>query len=73
MIQRSWMRWPDSLSDNLKSKTCTELSRSIQNRKLVGIVALVVTLALGGAVVEAQQPKKIFRIALLTWAAAPPP
>ena len=65
MIERSWMRWPDSLSDNLKSKTCTELSRSIQNRKLVGIVALVVTLALGGAVVEAQQTTRIPRIGFL--------
>jgi putative tryptophan/tyrosine transport system substrate-binding protein len=45
------------LSDNRKSK--------IQNRKLVGIVALVVTLAIGGAAAEAQQPKKIPRIGYL--------
>jgi ABC-type uncharacterized transport system substrate-binding protein len=44
-------RVSDSRSDNRKSK--------IQNRKLVGIVALVVTLTLCGAVVEAQQPGKI--------------
>ena len=44
-------RVSDSCSDNRKSK--------IQNRKLVGIVALVVTLTLCGAVVEAQQSGKI--------------
>jgi hypothetical protein len=35
-------------SDNLNSK--------IQNRKWIRIVAIVVTFAFGGAVVEAQQP-----------------
>ena len=47
-----------SLSSNLKSK--------IQNRKLVGIVALVVTLVMGGAVAQAQQPTKLPRIGYLT-------
>jgi ABC transporter substrate binding protein len=65
MIERSWMRWPDSLSDNRKSKTCGEQRRTIQNRKLVRIVALLVTLALGGAVVEAQQTTKVPRIGFL--------
>ena len=37
----------------------------------LGIIAM--TLMALGVVVKAQQPKKIFRIALLTWAAAPPP
>src|SRR5262245_6226622 len=46
-----------SLSDNRKSK--------IQNRKLVGIFALVVTLTIGGAVAQAQQPKKVPRIGIL--------
>jgi hypothetical protein len=46
---------PDS--DNQKSK--------IQNRKLVGIVALVVTLAMWGAVATAQQPAGIHRIGIL--------
>ena len=54
-----------SLSDNRKS--------AIQNRKLAGIVAIVLTLAMCEVVALAQQPKKILRIALLTWAAAPPP
>jgi len=50
---------------NRKSKTCTEQRRSIQNRKLAGIVALSVTVALCGAVVEAQQLKKLPLIGLL--------
>ena len=66
MNRRSWERWLDSFSDNRKSKTCTELSRSIQNRKLVGIVALVVTFTFGGAVALAQQPKKVTRIGYLS-------
>ena len=48
------IRFFDSYSDNLKSK--------IQNRKLVGIVVLVVTLAMCGAVARAQQPAKVPRI-----------
>src|SRR5260221_561599 len=44
-------------SDNLKSK--------IQNRKLAGILAVVVTIALGGVVAQAQQTGKIFRIGYL--------
>jgi ABC-type uncharacterized transport system substrate-binding protein len=51
------VRWLDSVSDNLKSK--------IQNRKLVGIVTLGIALAMCGAVVEAQQPKKVPRIGFL--------
>ena len=50
---------------NRKSKTCPELGRRIQNRKLVGIVALIVTLAMWGAVAEAQQPARIPRIGIL--------
>src|SRR6266545_6950556 len=51
-------RFLDSCSDNRKSK--------IENRKLVGIVALVVTLAMSGAVAQAQQPAKIPRIGFLS-------
>ena len=58
---------------NRKSKTCPfdklrqlEPRRRIQNRKLVGVVALVVTLALCGAVAAAQQPKKVPRIGYLS-------
>jgi putative ABC transport system substrate-binding protein len=57
MIERSWMRLPDSLSDNRKSK--------IQNRKLVGIIALVLTFVMCGAVAQAQQPNKVHRIGIL--------
>ena len=38
---------------------------AIQNPKLVGIVTIVLTLVFGGAVGEAQQMKKIFRIGFL--------
>ena len=71
------IRFFGSQSQNLKSKTCSEpfdcaqdkprrsfLKRS-RRRKLVGIVALVVTLAMCGAAVNAQQPGRIFRIGFL--------
>ena len=45
-------------SDNRKSK--------IQNRKLVGIVALIIAFAMCGAVATAQQPKKVPRIGYLS-------
>jgi putative ABC transport system substrate-binding protein len=52
-------------SGNRKSKTCPALCRRIQNRKLAGILAYVVTIAFGGVVASAQQPGKIFRIGFL--------
>ena len=58
MRDRTRTRSPSFRSDNRKSK--------IQNRKLVGIVALVVTLAMCGAVAQAQQPKKVPRIGYLS-------
>ena len=57
MNEKSWLRVLNSRSDNLKSK--------IQNRKWVGIFAIVLTFAFGGAVAKAQQPKKVPRIGLL--------
>jgi len=51
-------RFLNACSDNLKSK--------IQNRKLVGIVTLIVTFALFGAVAQAQQPAKVPRIGFLS-------
>ena len=57
MNEKSWMGSLNSRSDNRKSK--------IQNRKLVGIVTLVVALAVCGAVAQAQQPAKIPRIGIL--------
>jgi len=50
-------RVSDCHSDNRKSK--------IQNPKWSGIVAFVVTLAMAGAVAQAQQPGKVFRIGFL--------
>jgi putative tryptophan/tyrosine transport system substrate-binding protein len=52
------MKRLDSFSDNRKSK--------IQNRKSAGIVALVVTFTMCGAVAKAQQPTKIPRIGYLS-------
>jgi ABC-type uncharacterized transport system substrate-binding protein len=60
------MGWLDSFFENLKSKTRTELSRSIENPKWAGIVAIVVTFVMCGATAEAQQPGKIPRIGYLT-------
>jgi len=57
MRDRTRMRSPSFRSDNRKSK--------IQNRKLMGSVALVVTLAVCGARAEAQQAGKIPRIGFL--------
>src|SRR5436309_1883515 len=56
------VRLLNSCSDNLKSKTCTEPRRSIQNLKSAGISAIVVAFAMCAAVAQAQQPKKIPRI-----------
>jgi putative ABC transport system substrate-binding protein len=36
-----------------------------ENRKLVGMIALVFTFAMGGAVATAQQPRKVYRIGYL--------
>jgi len=49
----------NSSSDNRKSKTCTELSRSIQNPKWVGLIAIVIAFVGLAGVAEAQQPKKV--------------
>jgi putative tryptophan/tyrosine transport system substrate-binding protein len=58
MNRRSWARWLESFSDNLKSK--------IENRKWAGLFAIVLALTLVGARAEAQQPKKIHRIGYLS-------
>jgi len=71
MKKRSRIRWPDSISDNRKSKTCTVLSRSIQNPKWVGFFALVMVLGMCGAVAEAQQANKVPRIGYLRLSAGP--
>jgi putative tryptophan/tyrosine transport system substrate-binding protein len=65
MRQKSFFRFLGFQSDNPKSKTCTELCRRIEKRKLVGVFALAVAFALCGAVADAQQTGKIFRIGFL--------
>src|SRR2546430_2658658 len=65
-MQRKFrIRFGFSCSDNLKSKTCTELRRSIQNLKSAGIIAIFVTFAMCDVVAQAQQPAKITRIGYL--------
>src|SRR5437773_8861072 len=49
---------------NLKSKTCPELSRRIDNPKWAGIFAIALTFAFGGVVAQAQQAK-VVRIGFL--------
>src|SRR5262245_50432647 len=56
MIERSWMRFPDSLSDNLKS--------AIQNSTWWGLSVIAFVLLV--AVAQAQQPKKVPRIGYLS-------
>jgi putative tryptophan/tyrosine transport system substrate-binding protein len=51
---------------NRKSKTCAERRRSIQNRKWVGLFAVVVALMMCGARAAAQQPARIHRIGILS-------
>jgi putative tryptophan/tyrosine transport system substrate-binding protein len=64
--QKSHARYLSLQSDNQKSKPCTEPSRSIQDRKWLTVVAIVVALTLSGAVVHAQQEKKVSRIGYLS-------
>ena len=62
MNRRFLMQWLTSSFDNLKSK--------IQNLKWVGIFAIAFTFAFVGAVVEAQQPKKVPLVGVFV---VPPP
>ena len=66
MKQKSLARYLSLQSDSRKSKTCTEPSRSIQDQKWLTVVAIVVALTLCGAVVHAQQEKKVSRIGYLS-------
>ena len=59
------IRFPYFRTDNPKSKTCGEPRRTIENRKLVGLFAVVFSLVIGGAGVQAQQPTKLRRIGFL--------
>src|SRR5262249_308983 len=57
MRQKSFLRFSGFHSDNPKS--------AIQNPKWMGLLALAVGFALCGAVADAQQPGKVFRIGVL--------
>jgi putative tryptophan/tyrosine transport system substrate-binding protein len=65
VTQKSFRRFLGFQSDDRQSKTCTELSRSIQNLKWARFFAIVVALTVCGARADAQQPGKIFRIGYL--------
>jgi ABC-type uncharacterized transport system substrate-binding protein len=56
-------------SDNLKSKPCTEQSRSIENLKLLGLSVIAFVLMVAGAAAQAQHPTKIPQIGFLSTAA----
>ena len=58
MNEQTWLQVLNSASGNPKSK--------IENRKWLGIVTLVIAFALGGAVAQAQQPKKDPRLGYLS-------
>jgi putative ABC transport system substrate-binding protein len=59
--------WIGFLSgNNLKSKTCPERSRRIQNLKWVGLVAILVSLAGCVGMAEAQQPGKVPTVGFLS-------
>jgi putative ABC transport system substrate-binding protein len=58
--------WMGSLSGpSLKSKTCPELCRRIQNLKWLGLSLIAFVLVMFGAVAQAQQPTKVPRIGFL--------
>ena len=57
MKGKTSLRLPNSCSDNPKS--------AIQNRKWLGIIAIVIAFAMCGAMAHAQQSKKVYRIGYL--------
>ena len=66
MNRRSWARRLASVSNNLKTKTCTEPRRSIENPRWWGIFVIVFAIEFGHGVAWAQQPKKVPRIGYLS-------
>jgi hypothetical protein len=60
-----WTRFQYFRTDNLKSKTCAEPRRTIENLKWAGIIAVVVAFVFGGIEAQAQPTGKIFRIGYL--------
>jgi len=66
MIKTRWNRFLDFYSDNRKSKTCPEPCRRIQNRKWAGLFVIVVTFAMCGVEIRAQQARSVTRIGYLS-------
>ncbi len=65
MNKRSWIREPDSSSDNLKAAPRTKSGPADENPKWLGVVALGVAFVLCGALADAQQQAKIPKIGWL--------
>ena len=65
MNAKSRLQVPKSRFDNLKSKTCGEFYRTIQNLKWLGLSIIACVLVLAGAVAQAQQPTKVTSIGYL--------
>ncbi len=65
MHEKTWMRSLSFRSNNRKSKTCAEPCQSIENLKWAGIFSMTLTFIFGGAMAQAQQPKKVPRIGYL--------
>jgi putative ABC transport system substrate-binding protein len=68
MNKRSRAQWLEFFSENLKSKTCAEPRRSIENPKWWGIFTIAFAFAFGAVEARAQQPAKIPRIGYLSGA-----
>ena len=67
MKRKSWFRVPNSCADNPKSKTCGEFYRTIQNLKFFVLATFLLATV---SPAEAQQPKKIPRIGVLSYNSA---
>ena len=66
MIKTGRHRFLDFYSENLKSKTCGERSRTIENPKWWGIFAIIFTFTFGAVAAQAQQPKEVPLIGYLS-------
>jgi putative ABC transport system substrate-binding protein len=65
MEQKLWNRVRKSYPDNLKAAPRTIIKKQPRGPKSVGIFVIALTFIFGGAVVQAQQPKKLARICYL--------
>ena len=60
------MRWPNSSSDNRKSKSGPADEKRPRRLKWAGFLLMAFVLVVAGAVAQAQQPKKVSRIGYLS-------